>query len=83
MTYQVLARKCRPQTFEEVIGQEHVTRTLSNAISRGRIAHAFLFAGSAGSGKPRSRAFWPRRSTAAAHLVRYLSPAACAPPAWK
>ena len=51
MSYQVLARKCRPQTFAEVIGQEHVTRTLSNAISRGRIAHAYLFAGERGVGK--------------------------------
>ena len=51
MSYQVLARKCRPQTFAEVVGQEHVTRTLSNAISRGRIAHAYLFAGERGVGK--------------------------------
>lgn len=51
MSYQVLARKCRPQIFAEVIGQEHVTRTLSNAISAGRIAHAYLFAGERGVGK--------------------------------
>jgi len=51
MSYQVLARKCRPQTFAEVIGQEHVTRTLNNAISAGRIAHAYLFAGERGVGK--------------------------------
>ena len=51
MTYKVLARKCRPQTFEEVIGQLHVTRTLQNAIREGRIAHAFLFAGERGVGK--------------------------------
>lgn len=51
MSYQVLARKCRPQTFSEVVGQEHVTRTLGNAISAGRIAHAYLFAGERGVGK--------------------------------
>jgi DNA polymerase-3 subunit gamma/tau len=51
MPYQVLARRCRPQTFEDVIGQKHVTRTLKNAIKEGRIAHAFLFAGERGVGK--------------------------------
>ncbi len=51
MSYHVLARKCRPQTFAEVVGQEHVTRTLGNAISAGRIAHAYLFAGERGVGK--------------------------------
>lgn len=51
MSYQVLARKWRPQRFDEVIGQPAVTRTLSNAISSGRIAHAFLFSGPRGCGK--------------------------------
>jgi DNA polymerase-3 subunit gamma/tau len=51
MAYQVLARKWRPQRFDEVIGQEQVTRTLRNAIAGGRIAHAFVFAGPRGSGK--------------------------------
>jgi len=51
MSYLVLARKWRPQTFEEVVGQEHVTTTLRNAIRTGRIAHAYLFAGSRGVGK--------------------------------
>jgi DNA polymerase-3 subunit gamma/tau len=51
MSYQVLARKWRPQRFDEVIGQEPVTRTLRNAIASGRIAHAFVFAGPRGSGK--------------------------------
>ena len=51
MAYQVLARKWRPQRFDEVIGQEPVTRTLRNAIAGGRIAHAFVFAGPRGSGK--------------------------------
>ena len=51
MSYQVLARKWRPQRFDEVIGQEPVTRTLRNAIAGGRIAHAFVFAGPRGCGK--------------------------------
>ena len=51
MSYQVIARKCRPQTFDEVVGQQHVTRTLTNAIKEKRIAHAFLFTGERGVGK--------------------------------
>ncbi len=51
MSYEVIARKWRPQQFDEVIGQSHVTQTLKNAISNGRIAHAFLFSGTRGVGK--------------------------------
>jgi len=51
MSYQVLARKWRPQRFDDVIGQQAVTRTLRNAIASGRIAQAFVFAGQRGSGK--------------------------------
>src|SRR4029453_1344266 len=51
MNYQVIPRKYRPQRFEEVVGQEHVTRTLVNAIRAGRIAHAYLFSGPRGTGK--------------------------------
>jgi DNA polymerase-3 subunit gamma/tau len=51
MQYQVLARKWRPQNFEQLVGQEHISRTLVNALRTGRIAHAFLFAGPRGSGK--------------------------------
>ncbi|MBO4545056.1 MAG: DNA polymerase III subunit gamma/tau, partial [Verrucomicrobia bacterium] len=51
MAYQVIARKYRPQRFEDVVGQEHVTRTLSNAIIQNRIAHAYLFVGPRGTGK--------------------------------
>ena len=54
MSYQVLARKWRPQTFEEVVGQETVTTTLQNAIKSERIAHAFLFSGVRGVGKTTS-----------------------------
>ncbi len=51
MSYQVLARKYRPQTFDQVIGQDHVTRTLTNALATGRIHHAYLFTGARGIGK--------------------------------
>ncbi len=51
MSYLVLARKYRPQTFDQVIEQNHVTRTLSNAISSDRVAHAVLFSGPRGTGK--------------------------------
>jgi DNA polymerase-3 subunit gamma/tau len=51
MSYLVLARKWRPQSFAAIVGQEHVTRTLTNAIGAGRIHHAFLFTGARGVGK--------------------------------
>src|SRR6185295_18933812 len=54
MSYVVLARKWRPMRFEDLIGQEHVARTLSNAIATGRVAHAFLFTGVRGVGKTTS-----------------------------
>ena len=51
MAYEVLARKWRPQIFQDVIGQEHVTQTLINAIKTDRLAHAYLFSGARGVGK--------------------------------
>src|SRR5881398_1695927 len=51
VAYQVIARKWRPQTFADVVGQDHVVRTLTNAIARNRIAHAYLFVGPRGTGK--------------------------------
>ncbi|MDI9612240.1 MAG: DNA polymerase III subunit gamma/tau [Acidobacteriota bacterium] len=51
MQYQVLALKWRPQSFDELVGQEYVSRTLINALQSGRVAHAFLFSGPRGSGK--------------------------------
>jgi DNA polymerase-3 subunit gamma/tau len=51
MSYQVIARKYRPQRFADVVGQEHVTQTLTNAIEQNRIAHAYLFCGPRGTGK--------------------------------
>jgi DNA polymerase III subunit gamma/tau len=63
MSYTVLARKYRPQAFEEMTGQEHVVKTIANAISLDRVAHAFLFAGPRGVGK----------TTAARLLARSLN----------
>ena len=51
MTYQALYRQWRPQTFAELVGQEHVTKTLQNALRQGKLAHAYLFCGSRGTGK--------------------------------
>jgi len=51
MAYEVLARKWRPKQFEDVVGQEHVTRTLRHAVEAGRVAHAYLFVGPRGIGK--------------------------------
>jgi DNA polymerase-3 subunit gamma/tau len=51
MAYQVIARKWRPQTFDEVTGQEHITRTLRNAVEHERLHHAYLFSGARGVGK--------------------------------
>ncbi|MGC4073341.1 MAG: hypothetical protein QM760_12660 [Nibricoccus sp.] len=51
MSYQVIARKYRPQRFADVVGQEHVTDTLAHAIEQNRIAHAYLFCGPRGTGK--------------------------------
>ncbi|MEO8041086.1 MAG: DNA polymerase III subunit gamma/tau [Acidobacteriota bacterium] len=51
MSYQVIARKWRPQTFEEVTGQEHITQTLRNALAHDRLHHAYLFSGARGVGK--------------------------------
>jgi DNA polymerase-3 subunit gamma/tau len=51
MAYEVIARKWRPQQFDQVVGQQHVTQTLVNAIKSGRVAHAYLFVGPRGIGK--------------------------------
>jgi DNA polymerase-3 subunit gamma/tau len=51
MDFQVSARKWRPQKFTELIGQEHIVRTLSNAIKLDRISHSYLFSGTRGVGK--------------------------------
>ena len=51
MSYKVIARKYRPSTFSEIVGQEHVTRTLANAIASNRVAHAYIFSGVRGVGK--------------------------------
>ena len=61
MTDQVFYRKWRPQAFSEVVGQEHVTTTLLNALASERVAHAYLFCGPRGTGKTSMGASSPRR----------------------
>ena len=51
MSYLVLARKWRPQQFDDIVAQDHVSKTLSNAIGNNRIAHAYIFTGPRGIGK--------------------------------
>src|SRR5918999_1537296 len=51
MAYLSLYRKYRPQTFSEILGQQHVSRTLANAVDESRVAHAYLFTGPRGTGK--------------------------------
>ena len=80
----VSARKYRPQTFETVVGQSHITTTLKNAIINGQLAHAFLFTGPRGVGKPPAQEFLLRQSivnqflqmvkhVTSAHLVFHLT----------
>ncbi len=64
MSYVVLARKWRPQSFEDLVGQEHVSTTIGNAIAQNRVAHAFLFTGVRGVGKTTSARILAKRSTA-------------------
>ncbi|MFY0537202.1 hypothetical protein [Nannocystis pusilla] len=59
MAYVVLARKYRPQRFADLVGQEHVTRTLANAIAHDRVHHAYLFCARAASARPPPRGSWP------------------------
>ena len=64
VSYQVLARKWRPRNFEQLVGQAHVARALVNALDADRLHHAFLFSGTRGSARRRSRASSPSASTA-------------------
>ncbi len=82
MSYQVLARKYRPQKFSDVIGQEHVTRTLQNAIAQERIAHGYIFSGHRGIGKTTvARILAMALNCRSARKGRWPSPAAYAIPA--
>jgi DNA polymerase III subunit gamma/tau len=74
MTYQVLARKWRPQVFDAVVGQEAITRTLRNALASGRVAHAYLFTGPRGVGKTTTARLLAK---ALACTARSTEPEAC------
>jgi replication-associated recombination protein RarA len=63
-SYQVVARRFRPQTFQELVGQDEVLTSLRAALQQGRVPHAFLFSGSRGVGKTTRRASSPAASTA-------------------
>lgn len=73
MSYLVLARKYRPQSFEDLVGQEHVSRTLVNAINSGRVHHAFLFTGARGVGKTSAARIFAK----ALNCEQGLSPQPC------
>ena len=77
--YQALYRKWRPQTFDEVVGQKHITETLKNQVKTGRLSHAYIFIGTRGTGKTTCAASWPGLSTVKTRWT--ATPAANAPPA--
>lgn len=63
MSYQALYRVFRPQRFEDVVGQEHITKTLQNALLQKKFSHAYLFSGPRGTGKPVQPKYLLRLST--------------------
>src|SRR3954463_8148873 len=73
--YLVLARKYRPQRFSDLTGQEHVVRTLGNALKTGRVAHAFLFTGPRGCGKTTSARILARALNCTGPDGKQLQPA--------
>ena len=81
MSYQVLARKWRPSTFKEMVGQEHVLQALINALDTDRLHHAYLFSGTRELVKPLWPVFWP--SASIANMGSAPNPAASVPPVLK
>jgi len=77
MSYQVIARKWRPQTFEEVTGQEAITRTLRNAVEHDRLHHAYLFSGARGVGKTTTARLLAKALNC--HKTDQPNPQPCAP----
>ena len=82
MSYQVLARKWRPLTFDDIVGQEHITRTLKKAVESSRISHAYLFSGPRGCGKT-SAARILARVINCENRPATVTPATSARPAWQ
>lgn len=72
MAYQALYRVWRPTDFRDVVGQEHITRTLQNALLQNKVAHAYLFTGPRGTGKTSAAKSSRRRSTVNVHRLRNL-----------
>src|SRR6476619_959872 len=72
MSYQVIARKWRPQTFEEVTGQEHITQTLRNALAHDRLHHAYLFSGARGVGKTTTARLLVRPASRSRRVDRWM-----------
>ena len=69
MSYQVLARKWRPQNFNEVIGQDHIVKSLSNQITSNTLGHAFLFSGTRGVGKTSTARILAKASAVKINLI--------------
>lgn len=72
MDYQALYRMYRPQSFDDVVGQTHVTKTLRNAISKGKQSHAYIFSGPRGTGKTSIAKCLPRRLIALIAMMENL-----------
>ncbi len=72
MSYQVIARKWRPQTFDDLVGQQHVTETLKNAIKNDRVAHAYIFSGARGEDSREGSELHKRADGTALRGVRFV-----------
>jgi len=72
VSYEVFARKYRPQTFDDLIGQKHVSQTLKNAVAQNRLAHAYLFVGPRGIGKTSTARISAKKMNRSLNMKRNL-----------